>query len=68
MGFMDKVKGKMGRHGDKVDRTVERTSETADAKTGGRHRRHIRMGTGKVRERTGRMSRGRHGKGGGSAS
>lgn len=70
MGFMDRVKGMMSQHGDKLGRGVEKAGEAADARTKGKHRRHIRTGTGKAREAMDRMARERRDKGdrGGSTS
>lgn len=41
MGFMDKVKGMLGQHGDKVDQGVERAGDMVDDKTGGKHAAHV---------------------------
>ncbi|MGK5499064.1 antitoxin [Streptomyces sp. URMC 125] len=56
MGFKDKVKGMMSRHGDKVDQGVEKAGDAADRRTGGKHRHHIDTGTGKARETRERMT------------
>ncbi|MCF6523922.1 antitoxin [Streptomyces sp. JJ36] len=56
MGFMDKVKGMLGQHGDKVERGVDKTAETVDRKTGGKYTDKIERGTGKAKESMDRMS------------
>jgi hypothetical protein len=37
MGFMDKVKGLLGQHEDKVDDAIDKAADVADDKTGGEH-------------------------------
>ena len=64
MGFMDKVKGMVGQHHDKVDKGLERGGEAAESRTRGRHRKQVRTGTGKAREAAERMSRERGEQGG----
>jgi hypothetical protein len=56
MGFMNKVKDMMGRHG-------ERTGEAGDDRTRGRHRRHTGTREAEIREARERMTRERDEKG-----
>lgn len=37
MGLMDKVKGLVGKHEDKVDDAIDKAADLADEKTGGKH-------------------------------
>ena len=41
MGFMDKVKGMLGQHGDKADQGIDRAGDMVDDKTGGKHAAHV---------------------------
>jgi hypothetical protein len=51
MGFMDKVKGMLGQHGDKVDQGVERAGDMVDDKTGGKHAAHVDKAQDAARDR-----------------
>jgi hypothetical protein len=37
MGFMDKVKGLLGQHEEKVDDAIDKAADVVDDKTGGEH-------------------------------
>ena len=41
MGLMDKVKGMLGQHGDKVDDGIDRGGDVVDERTGGKHAAHV---------------------------
>ncbi|WP_326687583.1 MULTISPECIES: antitoxin [unclassified Streptomyces] len=56
MGFMDKVKGLMGQHGDKVQRGLDKAAQTADSKTKGKYSAQIKSGTRKAKEAAERLS------------
>ncbi|GAA2625437.1 antitoxin [Streptomyces axinellae] len=56
MGFMDKIKGLMGQHGDKVQRGLDKAAQTADSKTKGKYSDQIKSGTQKAKEATERLS------------
>ncbi len=53
MGFMDKAKDLAGDHPDKVDSGIEKGSDYADDKTGGKHTDTIDKGEDQVRDRLG---------------
>lgn len=63
MGFMDKVKGMLGQHNDKVEKGMDKGSDTLDSKTGGKYSDKIQSGTDKGKDAMHR-SRGEH-RGGG---
>lgn len=68
MGFMDKVKGMLGQHGDKVSRGIDKAAETADSKTKGKYSDKIKSGSEKAKDATQRLGpddKGPDGKGGG---
>ena len=69
MGFMDKVKGMLSQHSDKVSRGVDKAGKMADSKTKGKYSNQIRTGTQKAKEQAeklGRQEGGGHGGGKGS--
>lgn len=69
MGFMDKVKGMLSQHSDKVARGVDKAGKMADSKTKGKYSNQIRTGTQKAKEQAeklGRQQGGGHGGGKGS--
>ena len=37
MGFMDKIKGMFGKHGDQAKQAVEKAGDAVDQKTGGKY-------------------------------
>jgi MT0933-like antitoxin protein len=63
MGFMDKVKGMLGQHSDKVTKGVDKAADMADSKTKGKYSDQIRTGTKKAKEQAEKMGK----QGGGSA-
>ncbi|MGW7350522.1 antitoxin [Streptomyces sp. Z26] len=63
MGFMDKVKGMLGQHGDKVGQGIDKGADTLDRRTGGKHSDKIRSGTDKAKDGIDRMGDDRHGGG-----
>lgn len=68
MGFMDKVKGMLGQHQDKVSKGVDKAGEMADTKTKGKYSSQIKSGTDKAKksaEQYGRQGRGEEGGQGG---
>jgi hypothetical protein len=67
MGFMDKVKGMLGQHGDKADQGVDKAADTADSRTGGKHSDQIRTGADRTKDSLRRTS-GDQGTGGGRSS
>lgn len=50
MGFMDKIKGLMKQHDDKVDDGIDAAAKMADDKTGGQYSEHIDSGAEKAKE------------------
>ena len=54
MGFMDKIKGRVGdavdKHGDKIAGGIDQAAAAADKKTGGKHHDKIRKATGKAKD------------------
>ncbi|MGW7517115.1 antitoxin [Streptomyces sp. NPDC054796] len=66
MGFMDKVKGLLGQHGDKVSKGLDKAAQVADSKTKGKYSSQIRTGTEKAKDAATRLGPDQ-GKGGGSA-
>ena len=44
MGFMDKVKGRLGKHADKVDTGVDKGGDVVDDRTGGKYAGHVDKG------------------------
>lgn len=71
MSFMDKVKGMLGQHGDKVGKGIDKAAKLADSKTKGKYSSQIRSGTQKAKEATQRYGqeggKGGSGKGPGGA-
>jgi hypothetical protein len=68
MGFMDKVKGMLGQHSDKVSKGIDKAAGMADSKTKGKYSEQIRSGTRKAKdqaEKYGRQEGGPEGRGGG---
>lgn len=66
MGFMDKVKGMMGQHSDKVAKGADKAGEKADAATKGKYSDKIKSGTEKAKDQAERMGQegGQEGRGG----
>lgn len=50
MGFMDKVKGLLGQHEDKVDDAIDKAADVADDKTGGEHTEKIDAAADKAKD------------------
>ncbi|MBA0051934.1 antitoxin [Streptomyces sp. AJS327] len=50
MGFMDKVKGMIGQHGDKVQQGLDKAAKMADSKTKGKYSGQIQSGTRKAKD------------------
>ena len=50
MGLMDKIKGALGQHGDKVEGGIDRAGDMADERTDGKVRRQGRPGTGLAKD------------------
>ena len=44
MGLMDKVKGMLGQHRDKIDDGIDKAGDFVDDKTGGKHADHVDKG------------------------
>lgn len=64
MGFMDKVKGMLGQHGDKVTKGIDKAAKVADSKTKGKYSSQIRSGSQKAKDAADRYGKG--GSGGGA--
>ena len=56
MGIMDKVKGMLEQHGDKVGLGLDKAAEAVDSKTGGKYSGQIKSGTQKAKEAIGAPS------------
>ncbi|NSC24270.1 antitoxin [Streptomyces albus subsp. chlorinus] len=56
MGFMDKVKGMLGQHGDKVQQGLDKAAKVADSKTKGKYSSQIDAGTRKAKEAAQRLA------------
>ena len=56
MSFVEKVKEFLGKHGDQVDKVVEKAGDMADEKTGGKYADRVDM----AQEQAKRMARGGH--------
>ncbi|MDF4253051.1 antitoxin [Streptomyces sp. WMMB303] len=70
MGFMDKVKGMLGQHGDKVQQGVDKAAQVADSKTRGKYSDKINSGARKAKDtaqKLGDEGRGGSGTGGGQS-
>ena len=50
MGLMDKVKGLLGQHEDKVDDAIDKAADVADDKTGGEHTDKIDAAADKAKD------------------
>ncbi len=54
MGFMDKIKGRLGKavdqHGDKIAGGIDKAASVADRKTGGKHHDKIEKATDKAKD------------------
>ncbi|MEU5832926.1 antitoxin [Streptomyces diacarni] len=71
MGFMDKVKGMLGQHGDKVQQGLDKAAKAADSRTKGKYSGQISSGTKKAKDAAQRLAdegRGQGGQGGQSGS
>ncbi|UNS99377.1 antitoxin [Streptomyces tubbatahanensis] len=71
MGFMDKVKGMLGQHGDKVQQGLDKAAKAADSRTKGKYSSQISSGTQKAKDAAQRLAdegRGQGGQGGQSGS
>ena len=64
MGFMDKVKGMLGQHGDKVDQGIDRAGDAVDDKTGGKYAGHVDKGQDAAKDQIDKLQ----GDGGGGSS
>ncbi|MCH6163008.1 antitoxin [Streptomyces marispadix] len=65
MGFMDKVKGMLGQHGEKVSKGIDKAAGMADSKTKGKYSEQIRSGTQKAKDQAEKYGRREGGSGGG---
>ncbi|GEB49965.1 MULTISPECIES: antitoxin [Streptomyces] len=50
MGFMDSVKNMLSKHGDKVQKGLDKAAQTADDRTKGKYSDKIKSGTQKAKE------------------
>jgi hypothetical protein len=54
MGFLDKLKGTVGKavddHGDKIAQGIDKAAEVVDDKTGGKHHDKLEQGTAKAKD------------------
>ena len=54
MGFLDKLKGTVGKavddHGDKIAQGIDKAADMADKKTGGKHHDKIGQATDKAKD------------------
>lgn len=41
VGFMDKVKGMLGQHSDKLEGGIDKAGDAIDERTGGKHAAHV---------------------------
>ncbi|MGW8377310.1 antitoxin [Streptomyces sp. ODS28] len=55
MGFMDKIKGLLGQHGDKVAKGIDQAAKVADSKTKGKYSNQIRSGSEKAKDAANRL-------------
>ena len=53
MSFLDKAKGMLDKHDDKVDQLLERAGDEVDKRTGGKHAAHIDRAVDEAQKRTG---------------
>lgn len=56
MSILNKVKGLLAKHDDKVGQAVDKAAGMADRRTGGKYSKHIRTGSGKAKEAVGKLS------------
>jgi hypothetical protein len=63
MGMMDKVKGLLGQHGEKVTKGIDKAADMADKKTKGKYSDRIKTGSQKAKEQAEKYGR----EGGGSS-
>ncbi|NGO69532.1 antitoxin [Streptomyces boncukensis] len=56
MGFMNKVKGLLNQHGDRVQQGLDKAAQVADSKTKGKYTGQIRSGTQKAKEAADRLA------------
>ena len=66
MGFMDKVKGMLGQHGDKVDQGVDRAGDVVDDRTAGKHAAHVDKAQQTAKDQLDKLQGDSGGGGGGS--
>ncbi|HEV7898384.1 MAG TPA: antitoxin [Planosporangium sp.] len=52
-GFLDKAKGLLHKHDDKVDKALDKVGEQIDQRTDGRYSEQIAKGVQSAKERTG---------------
>ncbi|MDQ0789615.1 antitoxin [Streptomyces sp. B3I8] len=75
MGLLDNVKARLGpardkvsdladRHGDRIERGIDRAARVVDKRTGGKYRDRIGSGSGKVKHAVERLGRHEPGNGG----
>ena len=67
MGFMDKVKGMLGQHSEKVSKGIDKAAGMADSKTKGKYSEQIKSSSQKAKdqaEKYGREGGGSQGRGG----
>jgi len=41
VGLMDKVRGLLGQHNEKIDQGIDKAGDVVDDKTGGKHAAHV---------------------------
>ena len=63
MGFMDKVKGMLGQHSDKVSKGIDKAAGMADSKTKGKYSDKIKSSSQKAKEQAQKYGREGGGKG-----
>ncbi|GAB3647743.1 antitoxin [Streptomyces sparsus] len=56
MSILNKVKGLLAKHDDKVGQAVDKAAGMADRRTGGKYSKHIRTGSGKAKEAVEKLS------------
>jgi hypothetical protein len=56
MSIVDKVKDFLGRHGDQVDKVIEKAGDIADEKTGGKYADKIDQAQGQAKRMAGHGS------------
>ena len=55
MSIVDKVKEFLGKHGDQVDKAIEKAGDIADEKTGGKYSDQIDQGAEKAKDAMGNL-------------